>query len=295
MTATRPTPRLYHWDDLLDEAVADAEMRHNAATAKRPLGPVSGLKRLDDRLAGAFLPGLHVLHGSPGSGKTALAWQIAATCGCPCLYVTCEMAPIELLRRMAARVTGEYLGRFKSGEFSPQSARELFRRAVESAPLLAIVDATQAPATLSDLLEFAETVKATAPDNPHLLIVIDSVHSWSRGWQADATEYDALNAGVGGLVKLASKTKAAVLGIGERSKGTESKGGMSATAGTRVFEYAAETVLGLDPEGDAGGSGAGAWPRSVTLRLEKNRNGAAGRPVYLLFDGRIQLFTEAAQ
>jgi hypothetical protein len=205
------------------------------------------------------------------------------------------MAPIELLRRMAARVTGEYLGRFKSGEFSPQSARELFRRAIASAPLLAIVDATQAPATLEDLVTFAGAVKAKAPDNPHLLIVIDSVHSWSRGWQADATEYDALNAGVGGLVKLASHCRAAVLGIGERSKGNETRGGMSATAGTRVFEYAAETVLGLDPEGDAGGSGAGAWPRSVTLRLEKNRNGAAGRPVYLLFDGRIQLFTEGNQ
>jgi replicative DNA helicase len=70
---------------------------------------------------------------------------------------------------------------------------------------------------------------------------------------------------------------------------------MSATAGTRVFEYAAETVLGLDPEGVANESGGGAWPRSVTLRLEKNRNGAAGRPVYLLFDGRTQCFTEAAQ
>jgi replicative DNA helicase len=211
------------------------------------------------------------------------------------MYVTCEMAPIELLRRMAARVTGEYLGRFKSGELSPQSARTLFERAIAKAPLLAILDATQAPAPLSELLESAEKVKEHAPENPHLLIVIDSIHSWTRGWQADAKEYDALNAGVGGLVALASHCRAAVLGIGERSKGNETRGGMSATAGTRVFEYAAETVLGLDAGENAGESGADAWPRSVTLRLEKNRNGAAGKPIFLLFDGRTQCFTEDAQ
>jgi len=68
------------------------------------------------------------MHGQPGTGKTAFALQVAAQCGFPCLYVTCEMAPLELLRRHTARVTRTYLNRFKSGELSPRESLELARR-----------------------------------------------------------------------------------------------------------------------------------------------------------------------
>src|SRR5918996_1264990 len=81
--------------------------------------PVTRIPQLDDVLGGALQPGVHVVHASPGAGKTALALQIAATCGFPALFVTCEMAPLELLRRITARVTETLLGRLKSGEYDP--------------------------------------------------------------------------------------------------------------------------------------------------------------------------------
>ena len=64
-----------------------------------------GLPTLDKNLGGRVAPGLSVIYGGPGIGKTAFALQTAATCGFPALYVSCEMSALELLRRIIARVT----------------------------------------------------------------------------------------------------------------------------------------------------------------------------------------------
>lgn len=286
----KPSARLYPLSSLIDAAVAVSEGLYEARTEGRPVGPITGLPALDHELCGAFTPGLHVLHGAPGAGKTALALQIACACRCPALYLTCEMWPIELLRRIAARVTTEYLNRFKSGEHTPARARELFTKAAESAPMLTILDATTAPVLPRELQDFAQAARETAPDNPYLLVVVDSVHSWARAWQKDATEYETLNAGLNALREVAQRLGAAVLGIGERNRASKD-GGLTATAGTRVFEYGAETLLSLNREKDARPDAHGEL--DVTLKIEKNRNGAPGREVRLRFHGAMQRFTEA--
>jgi len=287
--ATQPTARLYPLRDLVAEAATVAEALHDARRTGRPIGPVTGLPTLDRELCGALAPGLHILHGQPGAGKTAWLLQAACTCQCPALFVTGEMAPVELLRRIAARVTGEYLNRFKTGEHPPDKARDLFSRAAASAPLLSILDATVAPVRPAELLDFAQAARAAAPGSPHMLIAVDSVHAWSRGWQEAATEYDALNAGLSALRELAQRLGAAVIGSGERNRASQA-GGLSATAGTRLFEYGSETLLSLNRDQDATTTPTGETP--VVLKIEKNRHGAPGRVVRLLFHGALQRFTE---
>ena len=92
VTCTPETPaeggRLYPLSDLLGEWAADAEAAHEAHATGTPRGPVTGFPTLDHELGGYLVPGLHVLAGEPGKGKTALALQIAATCGAPALFVT---------------------------------------------------------------------------------------------------------------------------------------------------------------------------------------------------------------
>src|SRR5918997_1542382 len=112
-------PRLLRLGDLLSDLAADASAAHDAYTSGTPRGPVTGLRTLDRELGGALAAGTHVLHPEPGAGKTALALQVAATCGFPALFVSCEMSALELLRRHTARVTSTYLGRLKSGELGP--------------------------------------------------------------------------------------------------------------------------------------------------------------------------------
>ncbi len=74
-------PRLARLADLLGELEADARARHEAHASGSPRGPTTGLASLDRELGGALAAGTHVLHAGPGAGKTALALQVAASCG----------------------------------------------------------------------------------------------------------------------------------------------------------------------------------------------------------------------
>ncbi len=283
-----PQARLIRLSDALADFRADADAAHHARVTGTPRGPVTGLKKLDFELGGAFAPGVHVVHGNAGTGKTAFGLQTASSCLCPSLFVTCEMSIVELLRRHTARITRQFLGRFKSGEMTGADAEALARQAIEAAPLMSFIDATRAPATLQLVHDAAHIVKG---DHQHLLIIVDSLHSWAEGHATGAQEYEALNEGIAALRKLAHTLKCPVLVVSERNRDSMKSGGINAGAGTRKIEYGAETVIDLDRSQDAKEDGAGEV--EVKLRLAKNRHGAAGKPITLKFNGAVQQFTEA--
>lgn len=280
-------PPLFRLGDLLSEWDTDAARRHTARTEGTPLGPVTGLRILDRELGGYLAPGLHVVHGQPGAGKTALGLQAAASCGFPALLLTGEMAPLELLRRITARMTGTFLGKFKTGELPPAESQSLVRRAIAACPGLVIADATRTPAPLSWLRAAA---LATRRESEHMLIVVDSVHSWAEALAEGVTEYEALNAALAGLNSLALSLSVPILAIAERNRASMKAGGQSASAGTRKFEFRGESVIDLtrDPEvrPDANGE------VKVTVTLPKNRNGVPGACVELQFHGALQRFRE---
>jgi replicative DNA helicase len=260
---------------------------------------VSGLTGLDEAVGGALEPGLHVLHGGPGVGKTAFALQVAAVCGFPALYVTTEMRPVELLRRLTARVTGTFLGRLKSGELAPEDALAKAREAVAAAPRLGVADACDVYATPDWLREAAYAVRGEAT---HLLVVVDSVHTWSEMGVAEATalagagmvtEYTALDASLAALRLLAQQPACPVLGIAERNRASMLTGGLHASAGNRAFEYTGETVLSLDVT-DKPAAPVGPDAKPVVLHVVKNRHGRTGDRLLLAFNGALQRFEEVA-
>jgi hypothetical protein len=125
----------------------------------------------------------------------------------------------------------------------------------------------------------------------NLLIVVDSVHSWAEALADGAsTEYDVLNAGLSALRQIATSLHCAVLAVAERNRPSMRGGGLSASAGTRKFEYSASTVLDLARDLDKPADAAGEVP--ITLTIAKNRNGAAGRKLELSFHGALQRFRE---
>lgn len=284
-----PRPHLCRLSDLLGSWEEDAQTAHEAHRSQKARGPLSGFPLLDRELGGCFSPGLHIVHGQPGSGKTAFALQVAAQCGCPCLLLSCEMAPLELLRRHTARVTGTYLGRLKSGELSPGESLSLARRACAAAPLLALADGTRAYASPSWLRDAA---KAAQGEEPHLLVIVDSVHSWAEGAGVEASEYETLNAALLGLRSLAHTLCCPILAVSERNRDAMKGGGLSAGAGTRKIEYGAETVIDLTRDMARRDDGAGEV--EVTLKLAKNRSGAAGRELAFSFHGARQGFAPQA-
>lgn len=280
---------LIRFADALGAALADAEAAHAARATGKPRGPVTNFARLDKELGGAFAPGIHAIHGDPGAGKTAFALQIAAECRFPALYVTAEMSPAELLRRHAARVTKTYLGRFKSGEMSPDEVGRLLSLAIEAAPSLCLLDATRAPAPPAKILEAAKIARG---DASQILIVVDSLHSWAEGVAPAGNEYEILNTALASLRSIAHSLTCPVVYIAERNRASMGTDGQSSGAGTRKIEYGAETVISLSRSKDARPDGAGEVP--VNAMLAKNRHGVVGAKIELTFNGALQRFSEVA-
>lgn len=291
--------RLYPLGDLLAAFAADAEAAHEAYVAGKARGPVTGFPALDKHLGACLSPGLHILHGEPGTGKTAWGLQVAATCGFPALFVTTEMGPLELFRRLTARVTGTFLGRLKSGELTPDTALTLAHETVAACPALALFDATRgyvAPWAVDNegpgILE-AATAWRDRHGAASCLVILDSLHTWAleapRPW---ATEYETLNAAIDELRRLAGRLEAPVLAIAERNRASMASAAQSAGAGSRRIEYEADTVLALQREGE------GEWREDafgeypVAVKVAKNRNGATGPKVGLAFNGALQAFRE---
>jgi replicative DNA helicase len=291
----KPKPKTTHLGALLQEWELDALAAHQAALSGIPRGPITGLRKVDEALGGAFQVGLHFVHGTPGAGKTAFALQVAGVNAadprpealCPVLFVSCEMGTLELFRRVVARVTGTYLGRLKSGELHPSESLDLARTTAGTVPNLHLCDATNAPAATEYLRGLAEMKRG---DAPRFLLVVDSLHSWAEGWSAEgASEMDYLPLAVSELRRLAQVIQCPILAIVERNRASMNSEGQSAGAGSRKIEYGAETVISLGAEERETVDGE----VKVKLTFPKNRNGAKGKTVDLLFSGREQRFREA--
>ena len=284
-TQSPSQPQLCRLGDLLGDWEREARAAHDSFTGGTARGPVSGFAALDREMGGCFAAGLHFVHGQPGTGKTALGLQLAATCGTPALFVSCEMAPLELLRRHTARVTKTYLGKLKSGELAPMQSVALVKQAASTSPDVALLDATRAPASPQFLRDSA---LITRGEKPHLLVVIDSLQSWVESVGTGASEYEALGEGIARLRQLAHELNSPFFLMCERNRESMKGGGLSAGAGTRKIEYSAETVIDLSLEEGVREDVQGEKP--VKLRLTKNRHGAVGKTIDLKFNGGFQRF-----
>ncbi len=315
-TAPEPTPTLLQLGALIDGVTETARRAHEARVTGKARGAITGFAAIDREFCGALPNGLISINGGSGAGKTAFAFQVAASCGCPALFASCEMSPEELFRRHMARVNGHYLNRYKSGEMPPETVRAHAITAATAAPLLAVADLTraislpgQAPckylqdvATIMRRQHAAGATGADGSDHAPFLLVIDSLHSWAMGALATDRTLSALSEteilihALGELNRLSHALRCPVLLITERNRANMDKGGINAGAGTRRIEYGAEAVLSLDVERDKNGEPIGengAGEKNIALTFAKNRHGAAGRKVALQFNGALMRFREA--
>jgi replicative DNA helicase len=281
-------PKLWRAEDILAEWERDAIAAHNAVQRRQPRGPVTGFRKLDQALGGWLQQGLHMVLAQPGVGKTAFALQVAASCGFPALFVTCELSVLELARRVVARVENVPASKLKSGELEPAVSVTMARSGLATCPELALVDATRDYVAPDSLRDAALQARGSAE---HVLIVLDSLQSWAEMCQARSSEYERLNAALLDLRSVTSELRCPAIVISERNRQAMQVGGMSAGAGTRRIEYVAETILDLEgPEDSKGASVNG--ETAIVLRIVKNRHGAAGTPTRMRFTGALLRFEE---
>ena len=281
--------------DLITEFVADTDAAAEAARNNRPRGAITGLTKLDRHFGNYLSPGIHVLQGGPGAGKTAMALQAASDCRCPALFVSAEMGALELFRRLVARQTNTFLGRLKSGEISGQQARNLAVQTAQNLKHLRIVDATRLPASPTLIIENARNLREKIQSD-NVLIILDSLHVWARSLRnlekdlIEADEYSLINNALKCVAAIASSLKCPVVTVAHRNRvGNRSDGGLHAAKGSGGIEYEAESVLDLNKNKEVDNANG---ETEITAKLEKNRNGAAGVFVKLGFNGALQSFRE---
>jgi replicative DNA helicase len=230
----------------------------------------------------------------PGSGKSALAAQIAANAKCGVLYATYEMSVEELMNRNISRETGTWIDRFHDYIISPIEAGLLYDQTKKAMPLVVHFDGTRPGSNLTELKNAAIAAKRNA-GSPHLLIIIDSVHAMVRNGGLvgpdgrSVSEYTGMNLAVSRLMAIAHELKAALLLIGEQSKTNMNSPGMSA-ADSRALEYAPNLFISLicdlDKKPDSDGN------LDVIARFSKNRRGEPRKNVALNFHGRTMTFSQ---
>lgn len=282
------TPQLLHCADIVGAVVDEARQANDARCTGQLRAPITGFKALDEKIGGS-LPkiGPSMVLGNTGAGKTAFVTQIAASCGFPALYVTTEMAPAELFRRQMARLTNTFLGRLKSGEIPPAEFEMMARQTAAEMPQLSFVDSTVAFASPSFLRQCAEKVRGDARS---VLLVVDSLHTWTRGGSGGLNEYEALNQNLLSLQRLCHQLECPALVVCEQSRAAiAGGGGVNSGAGSRSIEYGAEIVFDLQASKEVDGMGE----KSVQLIIAKNRHGATGPIVRLQFNGALQRFKES--
>lgn len=283
MKEIAPTYRL---SDLINCLEIDYRRKATARSSGLAVGPISGLKKLDAELGGCLAPGLHILQGAPGTGKTALGLYISAHCGGPALYVSAEQPPLQLFLRHIARDCGLALSKLDL-----LSWEELRHRAVQTAkalPLLCIVDATACRATTPQLGEELDRLRSEAHDRTPL-VVVDSLQVWSRHVSYATTEYEIISQGVKALAELAQAKGVPVLGITHRNRAGQDRGGLFASKGSGDIEYAAESLLELAMPENPRTTASGEIELSITIH--KNRHGAPGAIVKVRFNPALQGFS----
>lgn len=286
-TGPEAGPRLYSLSELVSLIEDDAEMRHSAMKEGRLLGPVSGLASLDEKLGGFLRSGLHVIHGDPGSGKTALVIQACASCGFPSILVSAEMPVLELAKRVVSRKTRTFLSKLSNGAMTRSEASELAKKAFADCKGFYILDCSGGPASPTFIEESARSAMEKESVNT-VLIALDSVHSWSAMLRPeDATEYETLSYALSQLRGLTKRLNCPMLATAERNRSSRKNPGMDASAGTRSFEYSAESVISLERQDDRADD-----PHEVKVNavVQKNRHGSSNVTVRLLFHGGFQQF-----
>jgi hypothetical protein len=246
----------------------------------------SGLASLDDRLAGGFGSGLHLVQGGPGVGKTAflesVAWE-AVSSGRPVLYYALKEGSIGAWERLISTLgnilgTAIPLGALRARTLGPDQLETLARLdlALQDSvlPLLSLIETI--PACTDTLGAFIKDIRSRAQEAKERhgripLLLIDDLERL--------------------LLLARARPRLDLLSPLNDALSAESIPGLLATAPDSPERLPAQTTLNVVPVS------ASATDALVRVDLELRTNASTGwtGTLPLLLDRRSGLFTLPAQ
>lgn len=243
----------------------------------------TGIGFVDAVTNGGLRPGLHLLAGGTGAGKSAFSLCVAArmaAAGTRVLYVTLEMSRGQCYSRLASlrstgsdmdpfrwsdweRMAREAKGRLGSGDDTPDAAQLALRAVFRDWPGLVVAHDSR----LRDAGELYEEV-ADASASGCGAVFVDYLQL--VGDQGASSEYERVSSVSGGLAAVAVDCGIPVLAISSvsRAKSKSAVLDQAAFKGSGNLEYDAVSAWALCNPGDNGDG-----TRSIDLVCTKNRFG----------------------
>jgi replicative DNA helicase len=142
--------------------------RHRGQTTGIP----TGFLELDDLLLGGFRPGLCVISGPVGVGKTTLIRQMAdhaAALGCPVVFFSWGASAFELWANSLSRLLDCSVRDILLGNVSPQEIKEANERYQEHAERMWTLEATM-DTSIEDIAENIERIAQTLGKVPVIFL-----------------------------------------------------------------------------------------------------------------------------
>jgi len=280
-------------DSLIDVLLDDYGKRQVAAAAHGGVvGVRTGFGHLDETLNG-LQPGLlYLLAAMPGTGKTTLGLQWAATvaqAGQSALYVSLENDATDLARKIACRLGDVSYADALKAKLNRQEwaaavdkLRKLQGRLYLSTPRAAMP-------TLTSLVEGIMTRTGSAP----ALIVVDYLQAMVKrtATGVDASDVrERIDRFTPELRAIGEQYGCAILAISSQNRAGYAGGGMAALKESGDIEYGADVIMTLAKAEEKDKDKVfdiTRDPRKISLKLtvEKHRSGLTGRPIALTLDG----------
>jgi replicative DNA helicase len=253
-------------------------------TGKPTCGIPSGLATLDLALNG-LNPGLHVLAGAPGAGKTTLSLQMAlhaAKEGFPVLYVSYENSPMNLIAKSLCSRAGCTTNDLDRGFASVAKLEASAKEMTEWLERLAVVEGS-CQLTVAQVRGRALQMLARHSAS-RCLIIFDYLQRAAHGGAYEQVRQN-VSALAGELRDLSNRLNSPVLALSSQNR---SAGGYGSGLGSAALdslkesgdlEYSADTVWFLKRTDRMVPEPA----RAVDLVVAKNRYGPSDFSIPLIF------------
>ena len=283
----------------------------HAFTDAKPPAP-TGVGPLDSMLSGGFRPGLYVVGGNTGAGKTAFALALMrrmASTGLGAVFYSLELSATECRARLGSLQSAVSAGleRFPWAEYEALGARA--RAELDAGTYLAERDRVYcADCALVAECPNVRIVDGTADDYLAELFMVEQEIAWAGSAGASVVFVDYLQcvkAGEGldelaamgevarALNRAGMRAGVAVVALAAVSRGQGGKMRRGEAVGADIFrgsswiEYTALAAFALARTEEQDGE---RYPE-VTLQAVKNRRGALGEPITFTYDGAHGLFS----